>query len=282
MSFAPDWLRLREPADQRSRSTGLAMKLQEHFASTNAVTVYDLGAGLGSNLRGTYRWLPRRQHWVLVDYDANLLAAAREEISRWADMASTTEHIMEVSKDGRSLKIEFACRDLSDNPAPWRDAKPNLVTAAALFDLVSAEWIERFVAAVVRARAVFYTVLTHDARSSWQPRHPADAAIKAAFESHFGRDKGFGPSAGGDATHLIAEAFFKAGGYRVERAQSPWNLGRADSRLIAALAEGWANAVRETKKVPEATIEEWLAARTVPEANCVIGHEDLLAVPSRR
>jgi hypothetical protein len=281
VSFSPEWLRLREPVDSRSRDLVLARRLKAHFASHNAVLVYDLGSGLGSNLRGTYRWLPRRQHWVLVDYDATLLAAAREEILHWADSSSTVQGVIEAEKDTFSLKIEFACRDLVANPAPWVETVPDLVTAAALFDLVSAAWITRFAEAIAASGAAFYTVLTHDARSNWAPRHAADSAMKAAFESHFGRDKGFGPSAGGDATRLIAEAL-AAAGYRIQRAQSPWHLGDKDRALIGELAKGWGAAVRETRRVPEVTIKEWVAARMAEGVSCAIGHEDLLATPPER
>ena len=280
MSFSPEWLRLREPVDHRARDLVLARRLKAHFADRNAVTVYDLGSGLGSNLRGAYRWLPRRQHWVLVDYDAALLAAAREEILRWADEAHSSRAMIDAIKDGRTLKIEFAGRDLAADPAVWGTAKPDLVTAAALFDLVSAEWIGRFTAALAASGAAFYTVLTHDGRSVWQPSHPADAAMKAAFETHFGGDKGFGPSAGGDATRLIAEAL-TAAGYRVERAQSPWMLGEADRALIAEVAEGWAKAVQETGRVEQAEIDQWLAARRGPGTECIVGHEDMLSLPPR-
>lgn len=280
MSFSPEWLRLREPVDSRSRDLVLARRLRAHFASHNAVIVYDLGAGLGSNLRGTFRWLPRRQHWVLVDYDANLIAAAREEIARWAEHAKSVDGVIEANKVGRSLKIEFASRNLAENPAPWGRVAPDLVTAAALFDLVSAKWIDDFATAVAASGAAFYTALTHDGRSSWQPAHAADATMKAAFERHFGSDKGFGPAAGGGATHYLAEAFKRAG-YRVERAQSPWNLGESDRALIAALAEGWASAVRETGSVPDSTIADWIAARTKPGADWIVGHEDLLAIPPK-
>ncbi|HEX5777329.1 MAG TPA: hypothetical protein VFY21_00670 [Xanthobacteraceae bacterium] len=280
MSFSPEWLRLREAADHRSRSLVLARRLKTYFSDHNAVTVYDLGSGLGSNLRGTYRWLPRRQHWVLVDYDASLLAAARDEIERWADKVSPTQGIVDAEKDGRSLKIEFRCRDLVADPAPWEGERPNLVTAAALFDLVSAGWITRFTRAVATSGAAFYTVLTHDERAVWVPRHWADADVKAAFESHFGGDKGFGASAGGDATRLIAEMLEKDG-YKVERGQSPWTLGAQDRALIASIADGWAAAVRETGRVSEADLTEWLASRRGAGTECVIGHEDLLALPPR-
>ena len=280
MSFSPEWLRLREAADHRSRSLVLARRLKAHFSDHNAVTVYDLGSGLGSNLRGTYRWLPRRQQRVLVDYDAALLAAARVEIMRWADKVSNTQGVIDADKDGRSLKIEFRCRDLVADPAPWEGGRPDLITAAALFDLVSTGWIARFAKAAAASGAVFYTVLTHDERAVWVPKHWADADVKAAFESHFGGDKGFGASAGGDATRLIAEAL-ESDGYKVERGQSPWTLGPQDRALIASIADGWASAVRETGRVPEADLTEWLASRRGAGTECVIGHEDLLAFPPR-
>lgn len=278
--FAPDWLRLREPADHRARDAALAEKLAAHFAGRIEARIFDLGAGLGSNLRGTFRLLPARQHWVLVDHDAALLSAASGEVARWADTVRPTASGVEALKDGRSLHVELKRHDLAADPAPWGGDAPDLVTAAALFDLVSAPWIARFVAAVAAARAVFYTVLTHDSRTSWLPAHPADAAMKAAFESHFGRDKGFGPAAGGAATQLLADGFAQAG-YRVERAASPWRLGADDGALIAALAEGWAGAVRETASVPEATIQDWLAARRAAGTACTVGHEDLLALPAK-
>jgi hypothetical protein len=280
MSFSPEWLRLREAVDHRSRSLVLARRLKAHFSNDNAVTVYDLGSGLGSNLRGTYKWLPKRQHWVLVDYDAALLAAARHEISGWADKAANVQGVLDVEKDGRLLKVEFRCRDLVADPAPWEGERPDVITAAALFDLVSAGWIARFAKAVAASGAVFYTVLTHDERAVWLPKHWADADVKAAFESHFGGDKGFGASSGGDATRLIAEALENSG-YRVERGQSPWTLGADDRALIAAIADGWAGAVRETGRVQEADVTEWLASRRGAGTECIIGHEDLLAFPPR-
>jgi len=278
--FAPDWLKLREGTDHRARDKGLLQKLSAHFADRAEVRVMDLGAGLGSNLRGTFAALPARQHWILVDHDPVLLAAACEAIADWADSARPTASGVEAIKDGRSLHVALKRHDLAADPAPWAGEKPDLVTAAALFDLVSEPWIERFVAALAQAKLAFYTVLTHDNTTAWLPAHPSDTEMHAAFESHFERDKGFGPSAGGRASSLIANALEKSG-YIVECASSPWQLGHEDKALIAALAQGWADAVRETGKVPEAAIKAWLEARTADGVTCTVGHEDLLALPTR-
>jgi len=274
--FAPEWLQLREDADHRARNAALCEKLAARFADREAITIVDLGAGLGSNLRAIAPVLPARQHWILVDHDPALLAAARDAISAWADSSRATAAGIEAVKLGRALHVELMRHDLAADPAAWNSTKPDLVTAAALFDLVSEDWIDRLVAALVRTMLPLYTALTHDGKTQWLPAHLADAAMEAAFARHFARDKGFGPSAGARALGLLAKRL-SAAGYTVERAPSPWRLGRNDTALIAALAHGWCEAVRETGEVPSLTIEDWLKAHTAASVSCTVGHEDLIA-----
>jgi hypothetical protein len=271
-------LRLREHVDHRARNADLMDKLAAHFAGRREAMIVDLGAGLGSNLRGTFAALPTRQHWILVDDDPMLLAAASEAVATWSDSARPTTSGVEAVKGKRSLHVELRRHDLAAEPAAWRDAQPDLITAAALFDLVSANWIEHFVSALARSRSPFYTTLTHDGITDWEPPHPHDRAMHEAFEAHFGRDKGFGPSAGGRAIALLAERL-RAVGYVPEVAPSPWVLGASQSELIAAFARGWANAVRETGAVPDSVIADWLAARQAGGVTCTVGHQDLLALP---
>ena len=276
--FAPDWLSLRESADHAARDRGLLDKLAAYFAGREAVSVVDLGAGLGSNLRATAPYLPTVQRWVLVDHDPVLLAAACEVIAAWADSHQPAADGIEARKGDRSIHVELKRANLAADVAPWGSSPPDLVTAAALFDLVSADWIARFVAALTEARVAFYTALTHDGGTQWKPPHPADAAMHSAFARHFGRDKGFGPAVGGAATGLLADGL-AATGYEVTRVPSPWRLGAGDAALIAALADGWAEAVRETGDVAGIVIGEWVEARKRPGSACVVGHADLLAVP---
>jgi hypothetical protein len=75
----------------------------------------------------------------------------------------------------------------------------------------------------------------------------------------------------------LARAFAQQG-YGVQRESSPWNITPGDGDLLADLARGAANAVRETGLVDSAQIDSWLAARVSAQA-CVIGHEDVFARP---
>jgi hypothetical protein len=278
--FSPDWLALREAVDHRSRNQALLSKLAARFAEREDMLVVDLGAGAGSNLRAVAPVLPARQHWILFDHDPALLTAALETVARWADSSRAIATGLEASKSGKSLLIEFRQTDLAAEPAAWGKASPDLVTAAALFDLVSEPWIERFVAALARARLPLYTALNHDGVAEWAPPHPSDRQMTTAFERHFGRDKSFGPSAGSRASKLMTGKLASAG-YGIERGRSDWWLGPADSKLIAMLAESWAEAIGETSEVPAAAIAEWCASRKATGVSCIVRHEDFLASPPR-
>jgi hypothetical protein len=100
-----------------------------------------------------------------------------------------------------------------------------------------------------------------------------------AFNAHQTGDKGFGPAAGPGATDALAKAFY-GGGYRVLRGTSPWVLDRLFPKLRTELDQGFANAVRETGRVPPEVVETWVAHRLTGEDRVsIIGHEDLLATP---
>lgn len=277
MSFSPEWLALREPADHAARSAALMARVQRHFAGRDRISVVDLGCGAGSNLRGTFAALPDEQHWRLVDYDPALLAAARSRLAAWADSAVEEGDLLRLGKDGKSITVAFHQADLTRDLATALPEGADLVTAAALFDLVSAAWIDAFVAHLAGRGLPLYTVLTYDGTERWDPPHPADAAMLAAFHAHQATDKGFGPAAGPLATETMATAF-AAAGYDVARAPSPWELGPAFAGLSRELVTGFAGAVGETGRVPEADIAGWLAARRAG-VTCHVGHEDLFAAP---
>jgi SAM-dependent methyltransferase len=276
-AFSVDWLALRESADHRARNAAILAGLAQELAGRSEVSVVDLGCGTGSNLRAIAPALPIRQSWRLVDHDPALLAAARETIASWSDRAETSGSDLCVMKDRRVLTVSFVQADLATGLHAVLGESPDLVTAAALFDLVSVPWLEALVEAVAARGTMFYTALTYDGSEQWMPPHSADAAVLAAFHQHQAGDKGFGPAAGPQATRLLAKAFSDFG-YTVRDGQSPWNLDTADADLIRQLADGIASAASETKSLPEAVASEWRQAR-IGAAACRIGHLDLLACP---
>ncbi|SEG58360.1 SAM-dependent methyltransferase [Bosea lathyri] len=275
--FSPDWLALREPADHAARNPQVLAAVGTHFSPRASLSIVDLGCGAGSNLRGTYAALPVRQHWTLVDHDPVLLATTREILKGWADEAREQGEELVLSKDDRTITVDTRQADLTKDLEWVLGWQPDLVTAAALFDLTSKTWIKRFVAALATQRLPLYTVLTYDGREIWEPAHPVDARMLAAFKHHQHTDKGFGPAAGPDATDIMAEAFRKSG-FAVSIGDSAWRIDGQQRELAGTLAQGIADAVLETGHVDAGAVAEWLAARR-QSTSALVGHHDLWARP---
>jgi len=120
-----------------------------------------------------------------------------------------------------------------------------------------------------------YAILTYDGRETWLPPHMADAAVLAAFHAHQKSDKGFGVAAGPDAAAYLGKALEQRSFY-VMRGSSPWLLQQGE--LLRQLAQGAAQAVTETGRVPSEDLAAWRVARESATA-CEIGHMDLFAKP---
>jgi SAM-dependent methyltransferase len=252
--------------------------VRNHFAGADHLAIVDLGCGTGSNLRGTALALPAlRQSWTLVDHDPVLLDAARAALLAWADEGDERGEELVLRKGEHEIFVDTRTADLATDLDRVLDWRPELITAAALFDLVSADWIGRFAAGCARRRLPFYTVLTYDGREIWTPPHPLDGAVNAAFHADQTRDKGFGPAAGPDAARVLREAF-AGNGYALITGDSPWRLAPDQADLIAQLADGIAAAAMATGRVTPDEARQWRAAHD-RSARVLIGHEDLFANP---
>lgn len=280
--FSAAWLALREGADHRSRNPDLVRRLAGRFIDTPSIRVVDLGSGTGSNLRATAPLLGPNQEWTLVDYDPALLEEAARALTLWADEARAIGDSLVLIKDGKNIGVSFRIADLNHELESVLEKRPDLVTASALFDLISAEWMARFAKAVVASGASFYTVLTYDGRDEFSPSHAQDRAVIAAFGEHQTRDKGFGPAAGPKAAKALVEAFVAAG-YSVETGDSPWVLTKADTALVQELLKGLAGAVAETGKISPEALANWLAFHrdeALKEGSWMMtGHTDIMAHP---
>ncbi|WP_438026524.1 class I SAM-dependent methyltransferase [Sorangium sp. So ce233] len=273
--FAVEWLALREPADRRARSGDLAGALAARLGARARVSVVDLGAGTGANLRATAPLLGPEQRWTLVDHDAALLGEARAALGRWAEATIDAGDPLLIEKAGRRITVSFRRADLAADLSAALGRAPDLVTASAFFDLASPEFILRFAAEVAARRAACYAALTYNGVQRWAPSHPADSAMAAAFHRHQRTDKGLGAAAGPTAPAHLAEQLRRRG-YRVLEGDSPWVLGASDAALLGELQDGFARAVRELGTIDEATLDAWSRLR---RTGGEVGHTDLLAFP---
>jgi SAM-dependent methyltransferase len=264
--FDPKWLALREPADHRSRNRRVRDAAVAHFKGQPRLAITDLGCGTGSNWRALHGLLGAMQHWRLVDHDPALLAAARGRLA--IDL-----------KAAEAGTAEFLRADLAADIEPLMEKQTDLVTAAALFDLVSAGWLQRLTRALAQRSLPLYSVLTYNGQTKWHPAHPDDAEIVTAFHLHQQRDKGFGAAAGPQAARLLGQ-LLKAAGYHIVTGESPWILTPDDDDLVAQLLVGIGEAVGQMNCLAANRIEAWCRAR-LAFSRCEVGHVDLFAYRPR-
>ncbi|MFN7982742.1 MAG: class I SAM-dependent methyltransferase [Vicinamibacterales bacterium] len=121
--FSAEWLALREPADRAARSVDVTRFVLASVARETAPVLVDLGCGTGSNVRYLAPQIPGCR-WRLVDDDEQLLSVARASLS----------YPVEIHRANLLTLNDRAMEGCA------------LVTASALLDLVSEEWLARLVA----------------------------------------------------------------------------------------------------------------------------------------
>jgi hypothetical protein len=256
--FDLGWLDLREPADRAARDADLLRRAADYLGAGPSLVAVDLGCGSGSTFRALDPLLVRKPVWRLVDNDPVLLAEAGRR----------------AGPDQATVKI---AADLSDLDPSWFDGA-TLVTASALLDLTSEAWIEALAERLAAGGAGLYAALSYDGEMSWAEPHPLDGAVTAAFNAHQRSDKGVGPALGPDAAQTAAE-LLKARGFEVLVASSPWRLGPGEVELERQLIDGIAQAAEETGMVDD--VPGWRRFRLGRAGTgCVVGHQDLLALPA--
>jgi SAM-dependent methyltransferase len=274
-SFSAEWLALREPVDAASRNAKLTARVIDWRCSIKTPTlltseggageaerwlsVLDLGSGTGANCRFLAPRLGEQQHWRLVDHDSALLTQNEAFIP-----CPVKRHCLDLASDWELLDF-------------W---DVQLVTASALIDLVSAEWLERLARCCREVQAAVFIVLTYDGTLVWEPTLPGDETVCKWVNRHQHTDKGFGPALGPLAAPAF-KAMLERLGYQVDLRPSPWRLGPAQAEMQMALLKGWIAAVREI--APNAT--DWLDKWAIQRRSLIeqgysrlwVGHWDLFA-----
>lgn len=250
MGFSADWLSLREPADGAARDARLLA--QACAVAGPDPVILDLGCGTGSTTRAMADLLPKDTRWRLLDGDQDLLDRARAETR---------------------AEAEFFCQNLSDIDALPLDGV-TLVTASALLDLMSEDWVTRLAA---RLKVPFYAALSYDGAMDWAPESPEDRAVETFFNRHQRTDKGVGRALGPDAGPRTAEIFRHAG-FDVTLAQSAWDLGPDMAPLQTLLNDGIATAALEAG-LKDAPIWAQTRREMAEKGRTRVGHIDLIALP---
>jgi hypothetical protein len=157
-----------------------------------------------------------------------------------------------------------------------------LVTASALLDLVSAEWLGSLAGRCAEAGAAVLFALTYDGRMHFAPAERGDDRVRTLVNRHQRTNKGFGPALGPLACRKTLGAFATKR-YTLRTESTDWRLGPEASGLQTALLDGWLAAAAEIEPGDRPMLEEWHRRRRdhVERGRSwiVVGHVDVSGAP---
>ncbi|MFK7890671.1 MAG: class I SAM-dependent methyltransferase [Granulosicoccus sp.] len=278
--FSESWLTLREPADHAARNPAILEQLKRWAEPRDKLKIMDLGAGTGSNFRYLAPHLGHHQHWVLVDNDAHLLEQLPHHLSAWASHqhAGIKQHdeSLHLSADTFSATVSRRMVDIASDIAILPFDSVNLVTASALLDLASNNWLKSLCVRCADTATLF--ALNYNGKIKWHPESDDDELITARLNQHQLGDKGFGPAAGPQAGAVFTQCMASLQ-RKVFCEDSDWIIDQSASELQLSILHGWAEAVKELKLDSAALVEHWqkqrLAAIDQQASALTVGHVDL-------
>ena len=262
--FSADWLALREPYDSRARAPALQAALASWCGRRRSVKVIDLGAGTGANLRHLAPALPSAQDWTLVERDPALIEAGS------ARLAAQPTH------------WRYRALDLATNLEQLADLRPDLITASALLDLVSADWLARLLQLARGAGAALFVVLSYMGEIEWIPGDRGDRDVTALVNCHHRSDKGFGPALGPAATDSLRR-LHDAAHVEPRILRSDWVLEPDDREIQKTLLDGYLTCVASLAGDAERDVRSWASRRLAliegGRSHLRVGHDDVLILP---
>jgi len=279
------WLQLREPADIASRSESLSRTIAATMPRAKPVHVLDLATGTGTNLRYLSGFLPDCQHWLIVDSNAELLNKVSVLTSSWASAQNFKfkKNIDRYLISGTTLKCHIETLNLDlrklDNVEIFKDR--DLVTASALLDLTSEQWLHTLADRCRSVGAGVLFAITYTGGSTCSPQEPEDDMIRNLLNQHQKTDKGLGgPAEGPDAVNCASRCF-KNVGYSVQTAPSHWMLGNNEHDLQRMLIDSWTVAAIQMEPAKVSLISHWRFRRiqhiNAGRSRIVVSHLDLAA-----
>ena len=230
--------------------------------------IHDLGCGTGAMGRWLAPRLPGPQHWVVHDWDADLL-----------DVAAA--NLPSPAADGAAVTVEAKQSDITRlHPGDLADA--TLITASALLDLLTEDELAGLVAVCVGAGCPALLTLSVVGRVNLSPADPLDRRVAAAFDAHQRRTTNGGRLLGPDAVAVALEEFGRLGAEVLVR-PSPWRLGALQADLAAEWFTGWVAAACEQEVEPAAETDAYtrrrLAEARAGQLTVTVEHADLLVLP---
>ncbi len=262
-AFDTGWLETRFPHDARARNPEVERACLQYCGDFNPLRILDIGAGTGSSFLYLTEKMPDQQYWTLVELNPQLLKAARERIVKWAEQyrynTISTAEGLQLQKGKKSIELAFRHQSFLELSGLLSTAQFHLVTAAAVFDLLSAAMF-RELAQQLMAHDIALLATLNYRSMAFLPQSREDKKYVEAYEAHMLRPQPFGQSMGpGCCREMIR--FYRERQKPLSSGPSSWNIAASDKAMLAFMLHFMERSIGEkilTEEKGKSKFNHWM------------------------
>lgn len=281
------WLEHRYACDAEARNANIEKKFLEFFSEKDGISILDAGCGTGSNFHYYFEKLPKEQEWTFLDFEQNLLSACKERLKEYARKQNykvrEQDGVLSIKSAGKQAQVRFIKGDLGEVEHLTDMKTTDLVTANALFDLLSYDQFDSFACKLSAYNVCLLATLNYY-ETSFLPYTEEDGRFVRYFHTHMTRPQPFGAAMGPNCTEEMLD-LLNEHQMMIEQEGSQWHLKRYDTTMHHYLLHFFEHAVRDLSlsdsEITE--LEEWLEHKKRMSQDhkleIIVDHSDIFAYP---
>ena len=261
-SFETNWLDRRYHYDNAARDKKVEKACLDYLKNKSSVTILDIGSGTGSNCLYFLEKMPAVQNWIFVEHDERLSKYALERIKKQASQLGYTIEVgpqkLILQKEDRQVEITYLTDSFLDLDKKVDLSKVDLVTAGAVFDLLSFKQFVDIASVILENEIVLLATMNY-AEMNFSPEEASDVLFIEKYEKHMSRPQDFGKAMGKDCSRSMVK-FFRKHQREITYGASVWKLNGDEEETHSCLFKFMKSAVTEMLEEEEHTalFSKWL------------------------
>lgn len=283
--FTTDWLSERFHFDSKARNKEVQQSCFQYLQHKSHLSIVDIGAGHGSNFFYLSPKLRQDQSWYFIELNAELLDAALMRIVSFAEKSKytyqKTDYTVSIQAAGKKIQVTGICASFLQLPKIVSLQTVDLVTAGAVFDLLSENLFAEVVLPLIKAKVPLLATINYKGMA-FAPEQEQDAHFLHLYHQHMWRQQAFGRSMGPECLAYMT-SFFLNHKVAVLTGSSDWQVGPTDKKmhhfLLSYLEAAIGEMINSTQEKQD--FEKWLTHKKEQlhqaQLTTKVFHQDLFA-----
>ena len=198
--------------DCQARNQQVEQACFHYFFGKKSMTIIDLGSGTGSNCLYFFEKFPSQQKWIFIEKEEIISEYALARLSKEAAnknyTATRNGASLILSKDERTIDIEYRTGSFLDLAEIVDLDKVDLVMASAVFDLIAFPQFLDIASVLLEKKLPLLTTLNY-AEMNFSSEEPLDIFFIEKYESFMTRPRSFGKAMGKKCPRVLVDFFQK-------------------------------------------------------------------------